>query len=421
MCKVSVLIPAYNVENYIRECLDSVFGQTMSDLEVICVDDASTDGTLSILREYAKDRPNLYICCQRENMGQAVGRNLALSHASGEYVYMLDADDKIVPEMLEELYRLCSGERLDVVGFETHPFTEDRNFRENAALPTIVYEDGPVMDGREALIFCMEKETFSLSVPTFMMRRAYLEECGLKFTPGILHEDVGYLFELITRAGRLRFLHKEYFLRRIRAGSTMTSAMTSANIEGYLKSFSRSFDLEPVLRDLYGEDLPFWLAVKKWQRDIFGRLRQLYLLSEDTIYHQRGGHVSEDIRRMFELVKLTAPGRAKAEEILGEEMCSFLQSLPADEEKGAAQVYICGTGQYAERLMDLVGTLDVVIRGILVIEKTRKTFRGFPVYDIREARERSVPVLMGVSHYTREKYDRALSDAGFTRIIRVKF
>lgn len=421
MCKVSVLIPAYNVENYIRECLDSVFGQTLTDLEVICVDDASTDGTLSILREYAKNRPGLQIYCHPENKGQSAGRNLALSHASGEYVYMLDADDKIVPEMLEELYRLCTEERLDVAGFETHPFTEEGAFKKNAALPTIVYEDGAVMNGREALIYCMEKETFSLSVPTFMMRRAYLEECGLRFTEGILHEDVGYLFELIARAGRLRFLHKAYFLRRIRSGSTMTSAMTSANIEGYLKSFSRSFDLEPVLKELYGEDPLFWAAVRKWQRDIFGRLRQLYLLSEDTIFHQKGGHVSEDIRRMFELVKLTASGRARAEEILGKEQCSFLESLPADEKEGAAQVYICGTGQYAERVMDLVGTLDVVIRGILVQEKTRKAFRGYPVCEIRKVKDRSVPVLMGVSHYTRGDYEKALSEAGFDRIIPVRF
>lgn len=423
MCKVSVLIPAYNVELYLRECLDSVLAQTLSDWEIICVDDASTDKTLSILREYAYADARIQVYCHEKNRGQACGRNLALSHASGEYIYMLDADDMILPETLEELYRQCVKDNLDVAAFETRQFTESAAFEGAAAAKTIHYEDSPVMDGREALIYCMEKEVFSLSVPTFMMKRAYLERIHLTFTEGILHEDVGYIFALMTRAGRIRFLPKVYFLRRIRAKSTMTTEFTAANIEGYLKSFYQSFVLEQVLAEEYGSDPVFWAAVKKWQRDIFGRLRQLYLQSEGRIYCQKGGYVDEETRRVFEILKIAAPGRAQAEDILGEEMCACLQALPAALPGAAPEVYICGTGQYAERIIQLAGALELVVKGVIVLEKCRKAFRGFPVYEVEdvENENRAVPVIMGVSHYQREEYKKALEQAGYGKIIDVRF
>ena len=107
-------------------------------------------------------------------------------------------------------------------------------------IKTITYQNTNVMDGRDALVYCMETESFSLSTPTFMMRREYLNGNCIRFVEGILHEDVGYIFELITRAERVRFLHKVYFLRRIRSNSTMTVKFTSKNIEGYIKSFYKS-------------------------------------------------------------------------------------------------------------------------------------------------------------------------------------
>lgn len=421
MCKVSVLIPAYNVEPYIRECLDSVRNQTLSDLEVICVDDASTDETLSILREYEAKDPRIKVYCHEQNKGQSCGRNLALVHASGEYVYMLDADDMILPEALEELYQICARDRLDVAGFENRQFTEDGAFAQAAAGKTIQYEECPVMDGREALVYCMEKECFSLSVPTFIMKRAYLEAISLRFTEGILHEDVGYLFELISRASRVRFLHKVYFLRRIRARSTMTRGFTDANIEGYLKSFLRSMELEEGWEELYEEQPEFQAAVRKWQRDIYGRLRQIYLQWEESIYNQKGGHVDTQVRRMFQVLKLHAPGRARAEDILGKSLCRQLELLPEKAENGVPQVWICGMGQYAERMIDLIGTLKVLIRGILVTQKSREAFRGFPVYEVAEGRERSIPVILGVSHYSREEYETALEQAGYRNVLRVPF
>ena len=92
MPKVSVIIPVYNVEKYLKQCLDSVVNQTLKDIEIICVNDGSTDNSLEILEEYAQ-KDNRIIIISQENQGQSVARNIALEKATGEYVGFVDSDD----------------------------------------------------------------------------------------------------------------------------------------------------------------------------------------------------------------------------------------------------------------------------------------------------------------------------------------
>ncbi len=400
--EVSVLIPAYNVAPYIRECLDSVLAQTLQDFEIICVDDASADRTWEILQEYAESDERIRLFRHEQNMGQSCGRNHALDHASGEYIYMLDADDKILPDMLEDLVKECRENDLDVIAFETYQFTDGGEALTNSGIKTIEYGETGVMDGRQALIYCMERESFSLSVPTFLMKHAYLKETGLRFVEGILHEDVGYILELIVRAGRIRFLHRVWFLRRIRAGSTMTSGFSARNIEGYLKSLYRSFELEPALKKDLERDPSFALAFRRWQRDIFGRVLQIYREASEVIAGQTGGSVDEEIRRSFELMKMAEQG-----------------SVPWDaalDERLSEGVYLCGTGQYTSRMIGVIGNRDLVIRGIITLKKDRKAFRGFPLLGEEDlgGLDRTIPVILSVSHYTRGEYEDLLTEYGFT-------
>ena len=102
--KVSVLVAAYNAEKYLRECLDSLIGQTLREIQIICVDDASTDNTLAILHEYEKKDERIVVLAQPENRGQAKARNRGLELATGEFVTMLDSDDWFAPDTLEKAY-----------------------------------------------------------------------------------------------------------------------------------------------------------------------------------------------------------------------------------------------------------------------------------------------------------------------------
>ncbi len=122
--KISVIIPVYNVENYLRECVDSVLNQTFSDYEIILVDDGSTDISGKICDKYAvkDDRVNVI---HKKNGGLSNARNVGLKKAVGEYIYFLDSDDYIKTDALEKLYNTAISEKADVVFFDGDVFFTD--------------------------------------------------------------------------------------------------------------------------------------------------------------------------------------------------------------------------------------------------------------------------------------------------------
>ena len=117
MVKISVIIPVFNVELYLEECLDSVINQSLDDLEIICVNDGSTDSSLSILEKYAKMDDRVKIISQ-ENQGQGSARNKGLSIAKGECIYFIDSDDKIELDTLKDCYDCVKKNDLDFVMFQ---------------------------------------------------------------------------------------------------------------------------------------------------------------------------------------------------------------------------------------------------------------------------------------------------------------
>ncbi|MCI8454323.1 MAG: glycosyltransferase family 2 protein [Lachnospiraceae bacterium] len=113
MIKVSVIIPVYNSERFLRDCLESVMGQTLNEIEVICVDDGSTDTSEEILEEYAK-RDRRILLLRQEHKGGGYARNLGIGAANGEYLSFLDSDDFFEPDMLEEIYLRCKSCNADI-------------------------------------------------------------------------------------------------------------------------------------------------------------------------------------------------------------------------------------------------------------------------------------------------------------------
>ena len=128
MVKVSVIIPVYNVEPYLKQCMDSVVGQTLKDIEIICVDDGSTDGSLDILREYAAEDNRIQII-EQKNAGAGAARNNGMRHATGKYLSFLDSDDFFEPRMLEKAYDLPEKDQADFVAYKSDQYhTEKKQF-----------------------------------------------------------------------------------------------------------------------------------------------------------------------------------------------------------------------------------------------------------------------------------------------------
>ena len=126
---VSVLIPVFNEEKYLAACLDSVLGQSLREIEVICADDGSTDGSAKILAEYAARDPRLRVVTAAGNGGLPSARNLAFAEARGRYSYFLDADDLLPEGALARLTDVMEQDSLDGVLFETSPIFENAETR----------------------------------------------------------------------------------------------------------------------------------------------------------------------------------------------------------------------------------------------------------------------------------------------------
>jgi len=124
--KVSVVMPVYNVEPYLRQCLDSVLNQTLKEIELICVDDGSTDASLDILKEYAEKDNRITVITQK-NLYAGVARNAGLSQARGEYLSFLDSDDFFEPTLFEETYKLAEKEQSQIVFYQYTNFDNEKN------------------------------------------------------------------------------------------------------------------------------------------------------------------------------------------------------------------------------------------------------------------------------------------------------
>ncbi len=218
---VSVVIPVYNVESYLAECLDSVLAQSMADLEVVCVNDGSTDGSLAILQAYAaKDARVRVLDCP--NAGPSRARNLGLAQARGEYVLCVDADDGLAPNALQTLVGAARREQSDVVVFGFDP----AHYPVAGEVPAWLESKNPVRTHtfesfKPEVLF---DEPGAKPFPwRYFMRRALLAEKGLWFWEGCnLGEDTAFPFEMFPLAHNITFLAERlYYYRCVREGSLM--------------------------------------------------------------------------------------------------------------------------------------------------------------------------------------------------------
>lgn len=227
---VSVIVPVYNVEAYLSECLDSLIAQTFPDFEVICINDGSTDESLEILQRYAcKDRR--FAVASKENGGLSSARNAGLDRARGNYVCFLDSDDAYKPHALEHLAKVARTYDLDLVDFDSDTFYESKRAKNAHKEGMRKRDDVPgVMTGTELFARYEQLGQYSPSACYHLIRKEALDRANLRFEEGLLHEDELFTPLLHASMGPSMFLNEKLYLRRVREESIMTTKRTAKNV-----------------------------------------------------------------------------------------------------------------------------------------------------------------------------------------------
>lgn len=220
--KVSVLMPAYNVERFIEECMDSVLAQTLEDIEIICIDDGSKDRTGEILDGYAAVDSRITVV-HKENSGYGDSMNAGLERATGEYIGIVETDDFIEPEMFRRLYSIAAGKGADVVKANYFDYYSDR--------PDKCKKTGTLdIAGMYDMIFSPEdnQRVFMVApcIWSGIYRRELITDNGIRFTvtPGASYQDTGFAFKIWACAGSVYLTDEAYLhYRRDNESSSVNS------------------------------------------------------------------------------------------------------------------------------------------------------------------------------------------------------
>ena len=231
----SVIIPVYNTAPYLRQCLDSVLAQTQRGVELILVDDGSTDGSYEICQEYAEKASEIRLLRQ-DHLYQGTARNRGLALARGEYVYFMDSDDWIEPDLFERCYALCEERQLDYLTFDSQEFSD-----EDASLIDGIYDRAavPVEEGDytgPAFWNRYYNDGGMVYVCWLLyLRRSYLLRHDLRYEEHTYYEDNDWTLRVHLNGQHMAYRHWLLHHYRRRRGSNMLSGFTPELLTGCIR------------------------------------------------------------------------------------------------------------------------------------------------------------------------------------------
>lgn len=227
--KLSVIIPVYNVEKYIVECLDSVVKQSVDNVEVICVNDGSTDNSLEVLQEYEKKYNFIYVY-SKKNGGLSSARNYGIEKATGDYIFFLDSDDLLADcNCFSFIKKILKKEKVDILYFDGCCFFEEglENKGNNRERYSNAYRRkesyGFYQKGKFLFADFVQKGEYYCQVSLQCISKVFLVENKIFFSTGLLYEDNLFTFKAILLANHVIHQKRTVLLRRIRSGSIIQS------------------------------------------------------------------------------------------------------------------------------------------------------------------------------------------------------
>ncbi len=250
MTKVSVLVPIYNVEQYLPECLDSLCAQTLKNIEIICINDGSTDASGAILDEYAKNNANIKVI-NKKNSGYGDSMNRGLEAATGEYIGIVESDDYIDANGFEKLYELAKKTDADIVKANYYYHSNDKDEIHEVVKNQKLNKAITISDDYSILI--EEPGIWSA-----IYRRDFLNDNKIRFrtTPGASYQDTGFFFKTACAAKKIVYTKNAYLHYRTDNANSSVKSLEKVNyvveeyadIEKYLEKCDISDEVKYTIQ-----------------------------------------------------------------------------------------------------------------------------------------------------------------------------
>ena len=277
MIKVSVIMPVYNCEDYLKDSVESIINQTLSDLELICVDDGSSDNSLNILKEYEKQDSRVKVF-SLNHLGAGDTRNFALNHICGEYLYFMDADDILDLNAFEDFYRISKSKNLDFLMFKAKQYdvinkTTSERYYYNMA-PISKFKD-KVFNFKD-----LNNLIFNINVAPWckFYNARFVLDSGAKFRSASKFNDNQFFWDIIFQAERIYFLDEFYYTQNVHPNSLIESAGKS------------HCDKVDVVNDI-------WELFKKHGQ--FDKFKQQLYKNKVASYVRRYGEIKDEFKELF--------------------------------------------------------------------------------------------------------------------------
>jgi glycosyltransferase involved in cell wall biosynthesis len=422
--KTSVIIPVYNTKEYLHICVKSALAQTQKEIEIILVDDGSTDGSREIVHDYEERYPAVKAIYQK-NQKQGAARNAGMKAACGKYVYFLDSDDYIDKDLLEECYHTAEENRLDFVMFDAESFIdkEEKSLKQIALEKTYDRKNigikEEIHDGIGFWNQYYQDGGIYFSSCLVYVNADFLRRNTLFFEPGIYYEDNDWILRMYLYAQRISYIPRQLYHRRIREGSTVTLSWNNDHVKSSVVGCQRVLQLlvnereerrQNMIRSLMLEIfsrlerfLESYLKdgrIKDIWQDVFAFYCYLLEIYKQMMVLDLAFDIISRARTIKSYLKKADNGieipEDDFEDYKKRHLATEFLNYPLNNKEATIGVY--GTGKICRKFFSLYRqTIGEPLANIFFIDtysESGQTYEGYPLCNLRDISGRAVDYIM---------------------------
>lgn len=433
--KTSVIIPIYNTKEYMEQCVESVLAQTQKEIEIILVDDGSTDGSTQIIQKY-EEKYSVVKAIYQENQKLGAARNAGVRAASGKYIYFLDSDDYIREDLLEKCYQMAEKEHLDFVMIDALGFVDGEETKLQSESVKgkydrshIVAGDGKIYSGVEFWKqYYLEGGVFSCACLTYI-DAVFLRRNNLYFVPGMYYEDMDWMVRMYLHAERIVYMPQQFHYRRYRANSIMTAKYNDIHLRSCMTSCRKMMVMLLEAQELYEQNMIIPVLTLMLGR--FEEIFKIYCKESrlDKIWHEimefyryllvdAGPFIEDEDFQMFvlkriEVIKLGLQNYDSTMNLLPHSLDEYKRQMVSKRfedyllDNAEKCIGIYGSGVVCERFLSMyqqfVGEIVAKVFFIDSVKESGGSFWGYPLYNIKDIEELEMDNIIIASNRYREE------------------